>query len=324
MLLLSACKHHQVSLQELKTYFESKEFKFEKVSGIGYESGCTRRDNSDIIKVKGKYYIYYTKVFGRSPGYWGTIWVAVSEDEGHNWTELGELLGAGEKGQWDSQAVFTPNIIFEKGFYYMYYTGVKPTPTNRNGKFENNSVNDYTAIGLAKSKNPEGPFVRCSDKPILEVNADTNQFDSYRVDDAVLMKRDGKIWLYYKGRKYGKANGPAHTKMGVAFADSPEGTFEKYSGNPILAKSHEVFVWPQNKGVACLASISSTYEYASDGLDFTSEKLSVKVDKTKYPHAPGACRPDLTGEKMTGLTWGISMVHNGKESYLLRWEIVKK
>ena len=308
----------------LKHNFKSTEFRFEKVSGIGHEPGCTRRDNSDIIKVNDKYYIYYTKVFGRSPGYWGTIWAAVSEDEGHSWTELGEVLGKGEHGQWDSQAVFTPNVIFDKGFYYIYYTGVQPTPTNPDGKFENNSTNDFTAIGLAKSKSPEGPFVRCSDEPVLKVSSDHSRFDSYRIDDAVLMNRDGKIWLYYKGRQYGIANGPLHTKMGVAFADSPEGPFERYEGNPVLDKGHEVFAWPQNQGVACLASFSSTFEYALDGLDFSTQPLSVKVDKDKYPIAPGAYRPDLTGEKMNGLTWGISLILNKDESYLVRWELVEK
>jgi len=138
------------------------------------------------------------------------------------------------------------------------------------------------------------------------------------------MKRDGKIWLYYKGRQYGVANGPLHTKMGVAFANSPEGLFERYEGNPVLDKGHEVFAWPQNNGVACLASFSSTFEYALDGLDFSTQPLSVKVDKDKYPIAPGAYRPDLTDEKMNGLTWGMSLILNKDESYLVRWELVEK
>jgi len=313
------------SVDDIREFFQSREFIFEDITGIGHEVGCTRRDNSDIIKVNGKYYVYYTKVFGRSPGYWGTIYVAVSEDEGRNWTELGEVLAAGEPGQWDSQAVFTPNILFEDGTYYLYYTGVQPTPTNENGEFENNSNNDFTAIGVARSKDPEGPFLRISDEPVLKVSTDHDMFDSYRVDDADLLKWEGQYRLYYKGRKYSDGkSGPAHTKMGVAIAAMPEGPFEKYAGNPVLGKSHEVFVWPQDHGVACLASISSTFEYSPDGLDFITEKLSVKVDKTKYPVAPGAYRPDLTGKKMSGLTWGISMVHNGNESYLVRWSLKKK
>lgn len=312
--------------EEIKSYFESKEFKIDTISGIGFEKGVTRRDNSDVVKIGTNYYVYYTKVFGQSPGYWGTIWTAVSADEGHTWTELGEVLGVGEKGQWDSQATFTPNILEEKGVYYLYYTAVQPTPTNEEGKFENNSINDYTAIGVAKSDSPSGPFVRCDKNPIITASDNHNLFDSYRVDDAVLLKKERKFWLYFKGRKYADGQGgPAHTQMGVAFANSPEGPYEKYEKNPILSKSHEVFLWKQNKGVACLASISSTIEYAPDGLDFSTEPISVAIDRKKRPNAPGAFRPDLAEDKENSeLTWGISMIHNGADSYLVRWKLVTK
>ncbi len=316
----------EISTEEVKAYFESKEFKFENIFGIGYEKGVTRRDNSDVIKVNGKYYVYYTKVFGKAAGYWGTIWASVSEDEGKTWTELGEVLSVGANVNWDSQAVFTPNILKEGNTYYLYYTGVQPTPTNPDRIFENNSVNDYTAIGVAKSDSPEGPFVRCKTNPIIEVSKAHNLFDSYRVDDAVMLKKDNKFWLYYKGRKYedGKS-GPAHTQMGVAFADNPEGPFKKYKNNPILDKSHEVFLWKQNIGIACLSSISCTFEFAPDGLDFLSDPVAVNVVRNKRPNATGAYRPDLSGLKENNeLSWGISMVHNGNECYLVRWELIDK
>ena len=316
---------NQKTPEEIKAYFKNKEFSFSEIKGIGYEKGCTRRDNSDIIKVDEKYYVYYTKVFGRSPGYWGTIWSAVSDDEGYNWTELGEVLGVGEKCNWDSQAVFTPNIIFEDGVYYLYYTAVQPTPGNMNGEFENNSTTDFTAIGVATSNSPAGPFIRFDENPVISVSDENSNFDSYRVDDAVLLKKDGKFWLYYKGRKYADGkSGPAHTNMGVAFAENPVGPFNKYKGNPILDKSHEVFVWKQNSGIACLASISSTFEFAVDGLDFITQLISVNVLHNNRPNAPGAYRPDLTNEHAKELTWGISMVHNKNESYLERWELIDK
>ena len=301
-------------------------FTFTNVSGIGHETGVTRRDNSDIIQVDGKYYIYYTKVYGRGPGYWGTIWAAVSKDEGHSWTELGEVLGLGVQGTWDSQATFTPNIIEEDGKFYLYYTGVQPTPTNKKGEFENNSINDYTALGVAVSNDPAGPFVRSVNNPILEVSKDHRDFDSYRIDDAVLVKKQGKIWMYYKGRKYSDGNsGPAHTQMGFATSLNPDGKFEKYIENPILAKSHEVFLWKQNTGLACLASISSTFEYAPDGIDFNSNPLAIKIPRENRPNAPGAYRPDLSGIKSdNNLTWGMSMIHNGAECYLVRWEVAKR
>ncbi len=313
------------SLDTVKSYFQTKEFHFENVSGIGYEPGFTRRDNSDVIQVDGKYYVYYTKVVGQAAGYWGTVWAAVSEDQGRSWTEIGEVLGLGQKGSWDSQATFTPNIIENNDSYYLYYTGVQSTPTNENGAFENNSVNDYTAIGVAKSDRPEGPFIRCSDHPVIAVSENHEFFDSYRVDDAVLLKKDKKFWLYYKGRKYSDGkSGPAHTQMGIAFASKPDGQFEKYEGNPILDKSHEVFLWKQNRGVACLASISCTFEYAEDGLDFTSNPIAIPIERNKRPNAPGAYRADLTGDAPEELTWGISMIHNGPECYLVRWEYLAK
>lgn len=299
-------------------------FRYDEIQGIGHEEGCTRRDPSDVIRVEDTYYVYYTKIYGRSPGYWGTLWYATSTDKGFTWQEQGEILGVGREGRFDAQATFTPNILFANGKYYLYYTGVKPTPGNEKGEFENNSTTDITAIGVAISDAPGGPFVRVSEEPILKVSVEPERFDSYRVDDAALLYRNGLYWLYYKGRSrmHGQG-GPLYTQMGVAYARHPEGPFTKY-GEPLLADSHEVMIWPHGPGVAALASKSSTLEYAADGIDFLSNRLAEKVENR--PLTPGAYRPDLTrfvtdGE---GLRWGISMVHNGAESYLVRYEVVQE
>ncbi len=293
-------------------------FSYDKITGIGHEKGITRRDPSDVIKVGDTYYVYYTKVKGRADGYWGTIWYATSTDEGFSWKEQGEALGLGQKGTFDSQAVFTPNIIYAKGKYYLYYTGVKPTPGRTDGIFENNSLTDYTAIGLAVSDSPDGPFVRISNEPVLRTSTDDNAFDSYRVDDASLLYKDKKYWLYYKGRSMKDGpKGPLYTKMGVALADTPEGPFIKYD-KPILSKSHEVMIWPDSNGIYALASFSSTIEFSKDGLDFESKPLNMKKDNR--PNAPGAYRPDLTDHRdKSSLSWGISMVHNNDECFLIRY-----
>jgi len=309
-------------LLAIKNEFAKMRFKYDTITGIGYENGCTRRDPSDIIKVGDTYYVYYTKIYGRSPGYWGTLWYATSKDEGYNWKEQGEILGVGRKNAFDSQATFTPNILYANEKYYLYYTGVKPTPENEQGEFENNSTTDITAIGVAVSDSPTGPFNRLGDNPLLKVSIEPEKFDSYRVDDAVLMYRNGLYWLYYKGRgrSHGKG-GPAHTQMGVAFSKYPEGPFIKFD-NPILPGSHEVMLWQYGTGVGALASLSSTFEYAPDGIDFLSNKLGLKVKNR--PNAPGVYRQDLTDLTVrgAGLKWGISMVHNGKNSYLIRYAIV--
>jgi len=315
---------YKVKAQGVKNYLESIQFQFDKISGVGYEKGCTRRDPSDVIKVGDTYYVYYTKVYGRAPGYWGTVWCASSKDEGYNWTELGEVVGLGKKNNFDSQATFTPNILYANAKYYIYYTGVKPTPANEHGEFENNSTTDITAIGLAVADKPEGPFTRVNDEPILKISPEPDKFDSFRVDDAVLFYRNGIYWLYYKGRaRTHGAGGPVHTQMGVAFSKDPEGPFTKLD-RPILTESHEVMLWQQGTGVGALASLSSTFEYAPDGIDFISDKLAVKVEGR--PIAMGVFRPDLTDRNATatGLKWGISMVLNGDECFLTRFKLVSK
>lgn len=300
--------------------WDSISVNYDSIPGIGFEEGCSRRDPSDIIKIDDVWYVYYTKVFGKAAGYWGSIWAAKSTDNGYSWSEIGEVLGLGEPGAFDSQATFTPNIIKHKKKFYLYYTGVKPTPGRDDGVFENNSHNDYTAIGVAISDSPEGPFLRENDQAIISVSESTEEFDSYRVDDAVLIEREGQFWLYYKGRNMSHGQtGPRHTRMGVAFSENPDGPFTKYDGNPILSNSHEVLAWAQGSGVACLASISSTIEYAQDGLDFATNQIALELPNR--PNAPGLFRPDLSQKVNCGKLpeWGISMIHNGSECYLIRF-----
>lgn len=292
-------------------------FTYEEVTGIGKDALYNRRDNSDIIKVDDTYYIWYSRMDSPiTPGYWATIWYASSKDEGHTWKEQGMALGLGAEGEFDNHSVFTPNILAHKGKYYMYYTGVKPTPGNKDKKFESNSTTDITAIGLAVADSPDGPFVRVENNPVLEISKDTTDFDSFRIDDASLLVRDTKIALYYKGRQWGKS--PAETKMNVAYANQPEGPFVKHEGY-LLDKSHEVLIWAKDEGVVSLASINATLNFATDGEHFSVLKDSLK----NIPKAPGLYRPELeNGNSDTEVPgWGIAMKSEKGLAYLLRFEM---
>ena len=320
--------------------FENRHCSFSEVSGIGREEGFTRRDPSDIIRVDGAYYVWYSRVDHAelperdrpmaASGYVATIWYATSTDQGHTWTERGQALGPGPDGAFDAHAVFTPNILKAVGKYYLFYTGVRPTPGRPEGGFANNSTADRTAIGLAAADTPDGPFHRLSSSPVLSTSTPSatpgtvpSKFDSYRVDDAALLLRGGKVWLYYKGRNFDDGKqGPRFTQMGVAIADAPEGPYVKQnSGNPILDKSHEVLIWPHREGVAAYASISKTVEYAPDGLDFSTRPLAAPLEPK--PIAPGAFRAGLTEPAAYGsaIRWGIAMRDPGGPCpYLVRWE----
>jgi len=301
-------------------------FSYSILEGLEPESGICRRDPSDVILVNGKYYLWYTKTEKQYSGYDASIWYAVSID-GMKWEEIGEALGRGEVDSWDEYSVFTPNILRASDKYYLFYTGVKPTAGNLEGKFENNSETDITAIGLAVSKSPDGPFVRNTPNPILEVSSISDNFDSYRIDDACIIFREDSYHLYFKGRsrKYGN-QGPKHTKLGLAISNNPEGPYKKYDNNPIITSGHEVMVWPYQNGVMALLSNHGpegrTLQYAGDGITFN--KVASFGDD--YPKAPGSFRvgnfSDASQQK-NGIFWGISMFYGTKEKWphLLRYEI---
>jgi|GEM_PF-20380 len=343
---VSTCLAGAALADEVFPEFRHKGFVFSKTPGIGFEEGATRRDPSDVIEVDGVCHVWYSKVVHaelpphkrslRASGYVATIWYATSRDRGRTWTEKGEALGRGAEGAFDSFAVFTPNIVRIDGQYFLYYTGVKPTPGQAD-TFENNSVNDVTAIGVARAESPSGPFVRVSPEPILSVVVPQGEgperittFDSYRVDDASIVLRDHdgdgdlEVWLYYKGRdiKHGP-HGPGRTMMGLAIAQKPEGPYVRANnGAPILENSHEVLVWPHREGVATYASKSKTVEYAADGIDFVSRPLRTTL--VPKPVAPGAFRPDLTEPVAYGggIAWGIAMRDPGGPCpFLARFDI---
>jgi predicted GH43/DUF377 family glycosyl hydrolase len=311
---------------------ESLTFSYTKVKGIGQESGIVRRDPSDVIKIENHYYVWYTRVdynnleekfmHLKPSGYPGRLWYAKSVD-GVNWTEQGQALGVGETGAWDSFGVFTPNILNYQGRYWLYYTGVMPTPGRDDGVFENNSTNDYTAIGLAVSDSPDGPFKRVSSNPILETNREEPEsFDSYRVDDACLLVRDGKIWLYFKGRSLSHGRtGPRSTKMGLAIADKPEGPYTKQNnGEPVQDSGHEVQICKSYENVMSLVSPTGpqgkSIQIAPDGIHFQVILSGLQ----HQPGAPGVYRPELTDPSaQTGFAeWGLS--HGRPGPYLQRFD----
>lgn len=276
---------------------------FSEAKGIGAEEGVMRRDPSDVIKVGDQFYVWYTKG-AESGGYNGTVWYATSPD-GHNWIEQGEAVARGEKGSWDGQSAFTPNILVAEGRYWLFYTGVSFYPKKKKGP--------DSKIGIAVSDSPDGPWEKLGTNPVLTNSKDKDQFDSHLVDDACLIVRDGKYWFYYKGRQLGKK--PRFTQMGLAIADKPEGPYVKVESNPVIPGNHEVLVWPQGTGVAAMIgttgpkAIARSLMYSEDGLTFTKTH-----DVTDSPHAPGAYRSEAFTDSGNGerIKWGVHIGRKGK------------
>ena len=251
-----------------------------------------------------------------------TVWYATSPD-GHTWTEKGECVGKGEPGSWDDRFVFTPGILVSEGKYYVFYTAIS-TVNEDNGLQHPN-----TAIGIAVSNSPDGPWTKLSSNPVLIPSNDRGFFDSHRVDDSCLVKRDGKYWLYYKGRQWGKK--PTETQMGVAIAEKPEGPYIKHKKNPLVHGGHEVLVWPQGEGIAAMIgmklkgkeSIPFYLMFAEDGIHF---QKTHEINNQNAPWAPGAYRPEAFTDSGKGkmINWGLHIGGERPELFLERFDIVGK
>jgi hypothetical protein len=320
--LLAGTRSDTVSQAPASSEWQKYTFTTQLAKGLGSTEGVNRRDPSDIIKIGQRYYLFYTMLQRGDPvypeGYFGTIWYATSKDEGHTWTEQGCAIPKGAKGKFDSFGAFTPNVVKGiDGEYYLYYTGVGDEFDNRRNDY---SEKNRTAIGAArlffdKKGNIIG-LVKLNDgDPILlPSSAESGKFDSFRADDAALVIREGKYWLYYKGRRY--QGTPGQTKMGLAIASKPQGPYNKqHDGNPVQYEGHEVMVWPYGEGVVSVVSnVGRGIYYARDGIHF--EKVA--QDFIGRINAPGAFRPDLTDHACRqGAPWGISMVH-ARDPYLIR------
>ncbi len=287
-----------------------------KIEGIGAEAGVMRRDPSDVIKVGDLFYVWYSKGM-IAPGYDATVWYATSED-GHKWVERGMALGKGKPGTWEGASVFTPNILVAEGKYWLFYTG-----TSR--KFKK-GFNPDSKIGIAVADSPNGPWSRLDSNPALKNSDRPEDFDSHLVDDACLLKRNGKYWFYYKGRQLGKS--PSETKMGLAIADNPAGPYVRHKSNPVIPGNHEVLVWPQGNGVAAMIGrvgpkeITKSILYAEDGLNF-SKTHSVK----NGAWAGGAFRPEaFTGSGKGKLPkWGVEIGREKKSKlpFIGRFEVAE-
>jgi len=302
-------------------------FHYSPASGLGQQDGICRRDPSDVICVDGKDYVWYTKVVasdtvaghhGYPSGYQGSVWYAVSADDGHTWREQTESIPRGTGSAFDSTGTFTPNILVFGNTYFLYYTAVGLA-------FDNGDYVDRnrTSIGLAVSDSPVGPWHKVPTNPVFATSRDPRRFDSYRVDDTSFLIRDGMIWMYYKGRQW--KNTPSHTKMGVAVARRPEGPFERlHDGKYVQDSGHEVVVWPENDRVMSLVSPTGphgrTLQMAEDGICFNI----VGSLPGNLPKSAGLLRTDLTrpAANRTAPPWGISMATYRGDPYLQRFEIV--
>ena len=299
------------------------EFRYNEISGIGYEEGVNRRDPTSVIQVDGVYYTWYTRSIGKHLGF-GTgdleaktfpwdkadLWYASSLD-GINWKEEGPAVLRSERGHYDDRSVFTPEILHHERKFYLVYQCVQHPYV----------VRVKNTIGMAVADSPHGPWTKLNE-PILRPSEggkwkgkDDNRFsieekgdfDSHKVHDPVLFYFKKRFYLYYKGERMGEEMfmGGRETMWGVAIADKPEGPYMKSDYNPISNSGHETLLWQYKGGMAGLLSTDgcerNTVQYAHDGLNF-----EIMAHLKGAPEASGPFRNGNEESPLGGLEWGLS------------------
>ncbi|MFW6163618.1 MAG: family 43 glycosylhydrolase [Planctomycetota bacterium] len=287
-------------------------YRVRQLDGIGRDPAVDRQDPSNVLKVRGRYYVWYTQRRHGVHPYASTVYYATSQD-GLHWEDRGEALGKGPKGAWDSFGVITPYVAAIGGKYYLYYTGTTATkPFKSRG-------DDATLrhIGVAVAETPDGPWRRFEDNPILSPTA--SAWDSLIVDDTHLIVRGGKCWLYYKGGHHTIA--PRDTQWGLALGDGPTGPFAKSEHNPLVG-GHTVCLWPHRKGLAALVDNAGperfTVQWSPDGLRWQRAAKLKRVHTGCGPYAPDAF-DDVTYGR--GIRWGVAQERRGGRVYIVRFDV---
>ncbi|MEN0046720.1 MAG: family 43 glycosylhydrolase [Bacteroidota bacterium] len=294
----------------------------------------TRRDPSSVLRVNGKYYVWYSYSITDGPGKtapWdlNDLYYASSTD-GITWEEHGPAIERGPAGSYDHRSAFTTEVFYHDSTFYLVYQAA----ANLTGVYGRNT------IAMAHATSPHGPWTKLVE-PILEPTfTSAPVFDNNAVHDPCLLFFKDKFYLYYKGESnqtpicgIGVWGLNKQVKWGVAISDNPTGPFVKSEYNPITNTGHEVCVWKSGEGVALMLYQDGpeygTLQYAADGINFEImgevEKFVLTNYSSDFPEAAGLYRPVSEDRSpVSGVSWGLCHVLTREQGtywmYLKRFE----
>lgn len=142
----------------------------------------------DILKWKGKFYLYY-QAFSEPSGLRGddcVICVSHADSPDGPWTYVDKvIIPNGPKGAWDQYTVQAPTPLIHNGEVYMYYKVDFNRPEDRVS-----SAGRWSAIGLATAGDPLGPFKKHPLNPVQNSGHEICFFP-FKKGLASLVIRDG-------------------------------------------------------------------------------------------------------------------------------------
>ncbi|WP_282037414.1 glycoside hydrolase family 117 protein [Saccharicrinis aurantiacus] len=145
---------------------------------VGWRSVAT----TDILKWKGKFYLYYQGFMEASGKRGDDCPVAVSYADSPDgpWTPHPEIvIPNGGEGEWDQYSIHDPHPLVYKGKIYLYYK------SDCDGE-----PNLVRMQGLATADNPLGPFTKHPLNPVINSGHETTLFP-FKEGIAALVIKDG-------------------------------------------------------------------------------------------------------------------------------------
>jgi hypothetical protein len=284
-------------------------FKYTPLAGLDYhgdDGTVSRRDPSKVIRVNGRYHVWYTLRRTATPprGAAGASETSPSSDwdlsdighatseDGFTWKEQGVAVARPPRPQPGWRSVATPDILVWQGKYYLYYQAFLEMSGTRG---------DFCPVAAAVADSPDGPWTPAN-RVVVE-NGPPGTWDQFAIHDPYPLVFRGRIYLYYKS-EVGAT--PKMPMQGLAIADHPFGPFEKHPLNPVINSGHETALFPFKTGIAALVgrhgTEHNTIQYAPDGVNFRIAAITSLLPVAPGPHVPDAFSDSGDGR---GITWGL-------------------
>lgn len=264
-------------------------------------------DPSNIIHHDGLYYCWYTEHVPAKPfgGFINTRIQLITSPDGVAWKERGVVMAPDEKHTWDALGALTAYVVKHEGRFYMFYTGAPEgfTGSRKAGR--------PAWIVVAVADHPMGPWTKKG--PVFEVS--DGGWDKQHVDDANVLRFNGKWLLYYKG--FAEARQSVTTQLGVAISDTLTGSYRRYTGNPIL-KGHAFSAWKHRDGVALVAGGTGkqVVYWSTDGMNFVpAGPFRNKSTGFYVPEGNFSDKPNRQG-----VNWGLDVRSGPHKRTLFRFE----
>lgn len=294
--------------------------RFDLKGDLAPNTTYNRRDPSSVLKVNGKYYVWYSYslTYGAgkiAPWDLNDLYYATSVD-GITWEEHGAAIERGPAGSFDHRSAFTTEVFYHDDKFYLIYQAAADTE----GVFGKNT------IAMAYATSPDGPWTKLSNPILSPTVGNAPAFDKNAVHDPCIVYFKNKFYLYYKGEGdennvcgLGVWNLDKQVKWGVAISDNVTGPYVKSEYNPVTNTGHEVCVWNSGDGIGIMLYQDgpefATLQYAEDGVNFDIKGKVLDFIRlnnylaTDFPEAAGVYR-SVNDEisPVSGVSWGISHI----------------